>query len=109
MRRALASAAVAVTVAACTQLQWVDMHTGSPKGADAALAECQQSAQKESWRAQWVSGWPPPFYHPYRRYPGWRRPFWIGQPWNDDLFYYLTDFCMRSKGFRQVEVPEAAK
>lgn len=106
VRAILAAAVLAGLAASCTPMRWVDMRTGDPAGAEAALEECRQSARQESWRAQWLHGWPPPFYHPYPKYPGWHRPFWLGRPWNDDLYFYLTDFCMRSKGFRLVPVPE---
>ena len=86
-------------------MQWVDMRTGSAEGAQAALDDCREVARDEAWRAQWYDGWPPQFYKPYPYYPGWHRPFWHGRAMSGDLQFRLQDFCMRSRGFRLVEVP----
>ena len=93
-------------MAGCAPMQWVDVRTGSPEGSEAALDECNRLARDESWRGQWYSSWPPLFYEPYPRYPGWRRPFWHGRLFSEELYFRLQDFCMRSRGFRLVEKPE---
>jgi hypothetical protein len=85
-------------------MQWVDMRTGTAEGTEPALADCRAKAWDEAWRGQWLYGWPPPFYEPHPRYPGWRRPFWVGRQFTVALRHRLEDFCMRSKGFRLVEV-----
>jgi hypothetical protein len=102
----LAAALTGAALAGCTPMQWVDMRTGSTEGSDTALADCRNKARDEAWRSSWLASWPPAFYQPYPRYPGWGRPFWINRPLNDDLYLRLTDFCMRSKGYRLVDAPQ---
>lgn len=87
---------------ACTQMQWVSMSTGTSAGADAALAECRADARDEAWRDRWIAGWPPAFYEPDPDYPGWHHPFWAGRDLSGPLYLRLEQFCMRSKGFRQM-------
>lgn len=104
--RSAGAVALAVAASACAPVQWVDIRTGSPQGAEAALDECRTLARTEAWRGQWYDSWPPLFYEPDPRYPGWRRPFWHGRPFSGDLYLRLEDFCMRSRGYRLVEKPE---
>jgi len=74
MAASMAALLLAASVAGCTPMQWVDMKTGSPEGAQAALDDCNSLARDEAWRGQWYRNWPPLFYEPYPYYHGWRRP-----------------------------------
>ena len=97
---------LALTLAGCAPMQWIDPRTGSTAGADAALEECHRLALDEAWRSQWYYGWSPHLYEPFGGYPGWRYPFGHDESFSHDLYFQLQNFCMRSRGFRLVEKPE---
>ena len=101
--RAIAACLIAAALAACAPLQWINEKTGSPEGAEAALTDCRALAWTEAQHAYWRHRHHLSLLHARRAH--FRHGFGFDYPGDDAR--YLTDFCMRSKGYRLVEVRQA--
>ncbi len=102
----LAAVGLAATVAACTPLRWEHPQFGFAN-AEADQQECNTLAWRESWRyGPGFNMWDFPYYYRgrdgrlyHRAYPGFHY-----SPFQEER--RLRDYCMRSKGYRMVPVPD---
>ena len=101
--RALLSVTLLLAVAACaTPTRWEKPGVSADMTASDAV-DCRRAAVQEAFLYN-PYGWPPPFW-PYRR------GYWLNwqQYQQSERFYAenrLTAFCMRSKGYELVQIPE---
>ena len=102
-RPPIAVCLVAAALSACAPLQWVDRKTGSPKGAEAALTDCRAIAWTEAQHTYWRQRHHLSVLHTSHAHL--RHGFGLDYPAAD--YRYLTEFCMRSKGYSLVEAPPA--
>ena len=100
--------AAALSLGACTPMQWVHPEYGTSR-LQADLAACDHAAFEESWRMAWAE---PTFAVPHvYLLPNGQRvsepgPVFPNAPYADTG--ELRNFCMRAKGYELVPVPEAA-
>lgn len=99
---------VVLALAACTPMQWEHPQFGAAQ-TQSDLATCAQSARQEAWRYGMAS---PYGYGPrYARGPD-GRVFVDPAPRIPDPSLQegqLRDYCMRTKGYQLVPVPEEKK
>ncbi|HXM82543.1 MAG TPA: hypothetical protein VN929_11535 [Burkholderiales bacterium] len=108
----LSLACVALTVAACTPMQWVKQDA-TPEQLNQDAAQCQQDAWREARFRSFL-------YRPFgptlvqdaqgrRFFIGPSSP--LGDPFSDQLMEEsrLASFCMRSKGYELVPVEPKKK
>jgi len=104
--RAFAAVCLVAAAGACTPVRWEHPQFGVAN-VDADTQECNSLAWRESWQYGYGLGmWGAPHYHRgrdgrmyYYSFPGYRR-----DPFFEEM--RLRDYCMRSKGYRTVPVPE---
>jgi hypothetical protein len=103
---------IAATLAACTPMRWEHPQLGLAS-ADADLRECSVRARQEAWRYSFMHQ-PWSYAFPYTTYRDRDGRLRYAEPifprYRDTTFdeWNLRDYCMRSKGYRMVPIPEAA-
>lgn len=106
MRSLVVCVLLAAGLGACTPLEWQHPAFGTAH-LQADLAQCDHIAMQEAWRYGWNQ---PPFSvpHVYTLPSGQRvvdpHPTYVGNPYANTG--ELRNFCMRSKGYELVPVPE---
>jgi hypothetical protein len=98
-------------MAGCAPMQWVKTDA-TPAQASTDAAECQQAA----WREAQMRAWHYPPFAPFAFRDRVGHPYfgWPYGPFSDPFGNHfmeesrLAQFCMRSKGYELVPVPEEA-
>jgi hypothetical protein len=108
MLRPALTAFLLIVLGACTPMRWEHPSFGTAQ-ATPDLNDCARSARYEAMRFAWSDPfWGAPSYYRGRDGRLYVDPF-ARTRYRDPWFYedQLRDYCMRSKGYRLVPVPEA--